>query len=401
MENITKQTYRIPECNWATFQAKMAKLAKRAKKVGSAPVEFEVVAERVEPVNPAKKADEHNPLTLYRFVAIRGEAPKFAGWSLVAVIEAIENDALIRAVPGFEPPVEWRKLNPQFCDHCKTNRRRNETFMVRHEDGSFRQVGRQCLRDFLGHNAPVNLAAAAEIVFAASEIAAAAEQEGFGGGSHNRWFSLVDYLQWVAAEIREYGWVSKTKAEETGRTPTSMLAYGWMNKPWSKGAPRVSEEDRALAARVVEWAEALAERQDLNDYLYNLSLIGKHGAIHFKLLGYAASMVPAYQREFQQKFQQKIAAVRDAVSSYQGTIGKRETFNLTLVREFTYETPWGITHIYSFRDPSGNVFVWKTKNAGLEQGRTYKVKGTPKAHSEYKGVKQTVLSRCACEEIAE
>lgn len=399
MEGITKQTYRIPECNWATFQAKMAKLAKRAKKVGAERVEFEVVAERVEPVNPAKEIHpESNPLTRFRYVAVTGEAPKFAGWSLVAAIEAIENDALIRAVPGFEPPVEWRKLDATYCDHCKANRRRNETFMVRHEDGSFKQVGRQCLRDFLGHDAPTNIAAAAEIVFAATEIAAAAEAEGFGGGSHNRWFPLADYLQWVAAEIRAGGWVSKAKAEETGRTPTSMLAYGWMNNPESRGAPKVSEEDRALVAKVAEWAEALAEREDLNDYLYNLSLIGKHGALHRKLIGYAASMIPAYQREMEQK----VAAERDAVSSYQGTIGKRATFELTLVREFTYETMYGTTHLYSFRDAAGNVFVWKaSRNAHIKQGRTYKVKGTPKAHSEYKGVKQTVLSRCACEEIAE
>ena len=44
----------------------------------------------------------------------------------------------------------------------------------------------------------------------------------------------------------------------------------------------------------------------------------------------------------------------------------------------------------------GNVFTWAaSSHQDLEIGHVYTVLGTIKDHSEYKGTKQTVLSRCA------
>jgi hypothetical protein len=65
--------------------------------------------------------------------------------------------------------------------------------------------------------------------------------------------------------------------------------------------------------------------------------------------------------------------------------------------------------IYKFTDADGNVFVWKTTgsvgedrtdNIGRdyfykpENGESVKVSGTIKEHNEYRGEKQTVLTRC-------
>jgi len=52
-------------------------------------------------------------------------------------------------------------------------------------------------------------------------------------------------------------------------------------------------------------------------------------------------------------------------------------------------------YIYSFVDSKGNVLVWKTtKGLSIEDGDKVIITGTIKEHSEYKGVKQTVLQRC-------
>lgn len=52
-------------------------------------------------------------------------------------------------------------------------------------------------------------------------------------------------------------------------------------------------------------------------------------------------------------------------------------------------------YLYSFKDADGNVFVWKTsKGLAIENDTQVRVTGTIKEYSEYKEVKQTILTRC-------
>jgi hypothetical protein len=49
-------------------------------------------------------------------------------------------------------------------------------------------------------------------------------------------------------------------------------------------------------------------------------------------------------------------------------------------------------------DDKGNQFKWfASKYSGMEVGKTYKIRGTVKAHDEYQGRKQTALTRCKVE----
>ena len=52
--------------------------------------------------------------------------------------------------------------------------------------------------------------------------------------------------------------------------------------------------------------------------------------------------------------------------------------------------------MYKFTDNDGNVFIWITP-CGVETDKTMKLTGTVKEHSEFNGVKQTVLTRCKVE----
>lgn len=86
-------------------------------------------------------------------------------------------------------------------------------------------------------------------------------------------------------------------------------------------------------------------------------------------------------------------------SEYVGNIGDKITATVTLVGIHTYTTHftyYGETnYIYKFADENGNTIVWKTSSfQNLNDGEKYTVKGTIKEHSEYKGDKQTTLTRC-------
>ena len=54
--------------------------------------------------------------------------------------------------------------------------------------------------------------------------------------------------------------------------------------------------------------------------------------------------------------------------------------------------------VYTFEDENHNKLVWKTqKGIDGDVCDFFKVKGTVKEHSEYRGEKQTVLTRCKVE----
>lgn len=85
-------------------------------------------------------------------------------------------------------------------------------------------------------------------------------------------------------------------------------------------------------------------------------------------------------------------------SDYFGSVGdKVKDLELTYLRKVHYETQFGWMSIYLFEDSDGNQFKWNTSSGfehALDEGEKIKINGTIKAHSEYNGIKQTVLTRC-------
>lgn len=61
-------------------------------------------------------------------------------------------------------------------------------------------------------------------------------------------------------------------------------------------------------------------------------------------------------------------------------------------------TDYGWLHINSFKDAQGNVIVWKSSKC-CEKGK-YKLTATVKAQEEYKGIKQTIVTRAKLTELS-
>lgn len=82
-------------------------------------------------------------------------------------------------------------------------------------------------------------------------------------------------------------------------------------------------------------------------------------------------------------------------SEWVGEIGSRITFNVTFVKKYGYQSKFGYTNIYTFNDEDNNILTWfSTVEIKKEIGDEFTLVGTVKDHTEYKGIKQTVLSRC-------
>lgn len=98
------------------------------------------------------------------------------------------------------------------------------------------------------------------------------------------------------------------------------------------------------------------------------------------------------------------AKIRDMkpVSEWVGNVGEKVSG-----RAFYEHFAWYTTksfkgygedtvYVHTFRTQAGNLLVWKTSkgNLGVEEGEWVEISGTVKEHSEYKGDKQTLLTRC-------
>lgn len=89
-----------------------------------------------------------------------------------------------------------------------------------------------------------------------------------------------------------------------------------------------------------------------------------------------------------------------ADAGYYGNVGDKINLDVTYVGYNSWENNYGyyggVTFLYTF-EMDGHTFIWKTSKFmcdEINEGDTITISGTIKEHSEYNGIKQTVLTRC-------
>jgi hypothetical protein len=417
-------TFRIRDERKSWFEQEMGKLARRAAKLGVPAPTYAFGAPVDERVTRVEDSTEDNDGGLHSRtvheveevvrtwpVVVSGAAPRFAGWELAGTIQLLSGEpgstpqVIIRSIAGTPAPARYREAaTATACDHCQAKRRRTETFLVVHDDGTWKQVGRQCIRDFLGHRSPENIARMAEFLLAAREIGEGGEWGGGGGRGGGRW-PLDVYLGYVAAIIEKRGWVSKAKARELEKQSTATEAHNHMapsrellkllaNGKWERLKPTEAHAHRG--AEALEWARELTEEEcAASDYLHNLRVIAGLGVVEGSTLGYAASIIIARDKALDRVRER---AERPA-SHHVGTVGERVTVTLKLERVIAIENEqWGTHYLHMFVDAVGNDLKWfgstRLKSDRLvEEGAEIAVRATIKKHEVYKGREQTILTR--------
>ena len=417
-------TYRIPESNLWKLEKNLAKLNKRATKLGVEGVKVQTVGtEQVEVkeivgynIDGTPQLEATGRFRLVHIMTVEGVTPKLAGWTLQGVLEQVHTESgelvgnQVRPVPGIELPAEYRTIEP-WCDHCKTTRRRNETFVVKNEDGTYKQVGRNCIVDFLGGADPKALMAGAELLFDVSALMSEAEDEGFGGGGYTKeYVTLLTVLENTAAVIRNDGWVSRKASEAyamasngaghkmTTSAHVGNILFGKHDKAFYENYPvekyKVTEADTAKAEAAIEWAKQGGVDQG-NDYRYNLWLLANAGRTD-RRIGLACSMLGSHLRELGQMAERVNQREINAKSEYLGNPDEKIEFTAVVEKLFQTSSDYGALNIYTLRTPEGNLLKWFTSSEDLAIDTCYALKGTVKRHETDKylhGAKVTIVTR--------
>ncbi len=396
---IGTSIYKIPESNIPKLQAKLAKLNQAALRIGMKPVTINTLG--IQEI----KDDKGFVHRIYE-VHIDGEAPKLAGWTFVATLTHAPEGNIIRTTPNETVPKQYYTA-PPCCDYCKKDWiQRRDTYIVKNEKGEYRQVGSNCLADFLGHPDPNSYAAVAEMMAYLDKDAEELEKEDTGPNSPA--FDRADteeYLTYVAATIDQEGWISGKQAyENPGTISTAERALIQMEqrhtlRPNERVTITQKHKDEAKAT-LDHIRKTLTS--PTNEYQHNLKTFASSNAFTVREgKGFVASMIPFYRRDMEKAIAQQKQAVLTKDSLFVGNIGERlYDIHITVLGIHETEGAYGTTYIIRMLDEQGNVYTWFGVGAAasmFERGKTYTISGTVKNHNEYKGRKETVLSRVKIE----
>ena len=215
--------------------------------------------------------------------------------------------------------------------------------------------------------------------------------------------SLVD--RWIANEkVSRYS--SATYRDEY---PIPSNAYTlaeikeWISESFNKDNDEI-RNDFEMNARTTFYKTLDDGTRELRDRIPN------------KFLGIAIYGFISAKRNHDRLVEKKIAEEKRAIENtkveYFGNVGDKFERVLTFDKTFGFEGAYGFTYIHLFHDDEGHCFKWSSANGNykveyaknvtwggteyleFEVGHKYLMKGSIKAHNEYKGVKQTVITRC-------
>lgn len=326
---------------------------------------------------------------------ITGEPFKIPSHRLVGVFyrgeEGMPNR--LKSFGDYEFTPEQQQCSDQ-CDHCQTARRRNVLFFLQDTTTQgVKQIGGDCAELYLGVSPAravntISLYEEAEALLRLMEGDCWDEAYDDVSGRQRPALPLDVYLSSVAASIRHYGWVSKSRAEEELGYPTSVAALDRLREHGE-----ILPEDVELAnLAILHWKNRfpLEEPQKLDEFDANLKLLAHSSVIDTKSVGRAAWMVKGYMGVLDAAARARQAAL----STHQGKEGEPIETVLRLDRVLVFETIYGPEALYLMGDADGNAFTWKTKSRpdNFREGDIMSVRAKVKGHDEYKGVKQTVLS---------
>lgn len=425
--------YRVPSYNVATLTDKLTKLRKRAEKIGGLTVEW---------CSDTTETVEHQDGTVSRFIffVVNADPVRIAGWTFLAKLSIEEGGVLVSKIPGAARAWQLRREEDYSsasgrywdldqateaaqaaldamnlgayadeatacdCDHCGLDRRRKATYLVEETTtGAIKQVGSSCLRDFLGTD-PANILRYSEYLRDLDDFGNE-DDDGYGGGggSARREVSTIGYLWHVCAMIRVNGWAARSGSDRpTADQATDnlwALSERRHNKFGEKLWEDVTEEDKERAKAALAWGlehfgSLKGGEFGLSDFDRNMLVAARGSVVSANTRGILAYLPVAHYRFLEKEIEKARERETAVESQHVGTVGQRGPFTLTCLRIFETEGHYGTTYITQFEDEAGNRFKW-FGSYSLDLGKTYSGTWTIKGHDEYKGVKETVVTRPA------
>lgn len=425
MENIV---INIHEDNLAIFNEKLADLNAKFSKKGLPLINCSM--EKTEMYHVDEWTKEKTPYTMYvatlssdfNNTNLSGVDVEFCG--VVSLVEGNENDK----VYTFKNINYSSLLANCSCDKChkKIGRNKYLVFSKVGKEVETREdlvvLGTSCAKDYF----PFDIERYFGFLESSfGELGEYDEFRGSFGGCSSHYHTLYGiYTATLACtnNLKAYMKNGETKGNVLGWLKNlKMNKYDYYRDVYLFPSNPISFED------VISWVDEMLNKDDLiGDFNVNARSIfyktlddgtrEMRHEIHEKYMGIAVYAMFSAKQNHDKIVAKKIAeenrAKENAQVEYYGAVGDKFELTLTFDKSFGFEGAYGFTYIHLFHDDENHLFKWSSSNGNykveydktadfggveyceFEVGHKYLMKGTVKAHNEYKNVKQTVITRC-------
>ena len=395
--------YRILSDNMERFEKKIKTIKNKCEKYG-VKFNYEVIdTEYTTFVN-----DNGKEQTLkYFLVEVEGSV-QHNGWRFIATIEHKDSMNVVRQLDtSVEIPNRYYHTS-NVCEHCNSKRNRKDTYLIYNEETQeFKQVGKSCLNEF------TNGLSAEWVAYYISMFDELIKGEQPMGSSAKSWHNVKDILM-VAAEVtKHFGYSSNSQSlgYNYGYNPNSTLnltfdiCYMHLNN-----AERINELEKKLqevdfdansnSELVEEMINWITSTEEQVGYINNMKAVVSEDYCEYRDLGLLVSLPNAYKKHLDSEARKVAYEIKKAeidakksMSNYIGNIGDKLSIDVVKAECVTsYETQWGFTFVYRFETTNNETLIWKTSNC-FDTDNIKSIRGTIKDHSEYRGEKQTILTR--------
>lgn len=392
--------YAIYEGFYPDVEKKLNRVAKKCIKHGN-DFTFEVKGEEIR----EKYNDETCRKEYHKFILVEVEGTaKIDNWECIAVLEVHNVGNIIRRINTEIDIPERFKCTANVCEHCNSHRQRNNLYIIHNtETDEWKQVGGSCLKLYTG-------GLSMEYVTAyMSGITELEENEGFIGGFGKPYYSVEEVLSYAVEVIAKTGYFNAQSNLPTKFLVCNLVynhldeALELINKEFESSRLNVrlgkndffKEDTEATVKAIIEYYKGL---EDDSEFVHNIKVMLNEGYVRSKNFGFLCYLPEGYAKHIQKEIERAKRIEETANSEYFGEIGKRykdktiQSVNLIT----SWENQFGVTYIYKITIEDGVVLMWKTSNGlYLDNNESFdKITFTVKEHKEYKGEKQTEVTRC-------
>lgn len=343
---------------------------------------------------PYRCEEENSPWYRCMLVNIELDAQyKLGNYQFICSLEWNEEaqENLIKKASDdvYVPPV-YKTSNT--CDHCKTHRKRKTTVVLQNVDtGDYVQVGKSCVKEYVG----IDLGQYANYLSWFTDLEEYIESTKHDKAvRYNYYYTTEEILLQTLEEVKRHGYISKQQSWDMECDSTASRVYKALTGfiPWGTTEPEykmydVTDYCRNQLLELKTFYSELLKEEDITDYIQNIQTLLKATIVDPSNLGILVSAVGCKLRiEAQCKDKEERKE-----SNFRGNIGDRITFKATPKCVFSSENEFGFYYIYRMT-VDGDEIVWKTSRF-LNTDCEYEFTATVKSQEEYKGVKQTEVTR--------
>lgn len=402
MEVTIMNTYFIHEANLERLEKRLTTIRNKCRKHGTS-FSYSLTGN----VEFRDYVDESGETTKVKYIEVAAEGKVEHGpWEFVAVLEHQSSGNVIRNYnKSIEVPERYRTCGPT-CEHCNKIRSRKDTYIIFNTDTQeFKQVGTGCLKEYTqGLDAE-------EVARYISLFDTLIQGEAVSGsGSFERYFNIREVLMYAFETVKHFGYEKADYYERYTRTTRERtmdyLAVSTNSTRWMtlRRIEQLKDEMQSVSFnaesqkdKVEDSLKWIANQEANNNYMNNLKVVCSEDWCSGRDLGILISLVITYKRALDEEIAKTLREKEreaEKQSEYLGVVGDKIHFTTAKIEcIWSGENQFGISYLYKMVDTEGNIVMWST-DKGLELENNFNISCSIKKLEDYKGVKQTWVTRC-------